>query len=267
MAVTRLSPTAEAICLALAHYRFLTVNQMQTLGLASRDTLYKTLRDICERKRALVQCTSFKVTAHGRMPNIYSLRKYGAEAADALGQFSEPVRYPSRDYVGHASAQHNTAVVDCHIMLDQWAAASGATVDFCYRDFDTGTARGIRKTSVKIGEKTIVPDMVFQFTIDGISRLCCLELYCDESSTRVVQSLEKYPPALQAIADHYGYPHGVRVLAVFTKPGLIAPVIRAASNKIREKSQTHFYLSSPERLKRDFRTFWVGLNNTPHKLF
>lgn len=221
MEIERLTATGENVLTSLAQYRYLTVYQMQTLGVArDKGHLYATLRELGLRKPAMVLHLDFGVLAgYGRLSRIYFLTMHGASLLEEARTDLAPVSYPARVRLFRNDYFHRVNTVDVHIAVNQWAHENDATLDFFYTYYDEGikkAGRNYARTRVAVNGRAIIPDVVFKHTADT-TRLFAVEMYNGGETARVEKQILAYFTAFneEAIEQTFSYPHGVRLLCIF----------------------------------------------------
>jgi Replication-relaxation len=262
----RLTATELAILSELEVYRFLTPAQLLSLGV-TRDKrhLYMTLSRLALRTPKIVVKLDFgALPGRGRLPVLYALAPHGAELlADATRRDPEEIHCPERIRLFHNDYFHRVHCVDLHIAVRQWAARTGATIEFFDTYFDYGTAQDGRahaRTRIPLPQGALIPDAMFSFTTKGSpARLCALEMYNGMETGRVERQLAAYITALDndAINTAYGYPHAVRVLCVFEHArGLELVRRRLSGTQEFRESDPHFFCKTLADARTDLHRGW-----------
>lgn len=181
-----LSPLQVRALEALATYRFLDRKQLQRVGVAKDPNDLRVGLSVLVNK-GLIGRTEKPPTLPGigRLPHLYWLYQAGADVLADLNDEEQLVSARTRTYAARNEIPHLCAVVDAHIALREWAAASGATMDWFKGDYEPSAARGQKATSLPYGADpaggraaVYTPDAVAQVTLaDGIPRLLVFEVY------------------------------------------------------------------------------------------
>ena len=152
-----MTPVEARTLEALSAYRFLTVEQMQRLGVgADRKHLGERLRALANR--GLIGVLSWGVyPGLGRLPRMYHLKAKGAATLAAFLRVDvSEVPFVAGTPKFEMDHLHRRATVDCHIALTQWAAGAGRLVTG-FRPYYGGQAIRLRLA----GGRTLYPDAVF----------------------------------------------------------------------------------------------------------
>lgn len=214
----------------LNDYRFLTVQQMQRLGIANfLQTLYKALKGMHDAGKPLVDYINFGTfPTIGRIPYVYYLTKHGSELlAEAMQVDPEELTYPkgvrmfARDYF------HRSQVVDLHILARSFCEEFGAELNFFQTYFEHhganhwGDPEKPKRESlnkIPITEKiSLIPDSIFHITDpNGKPWLFVCEVYQGHDTNRAFKQLEKHLLAIKngSINSVYNYKRGIPVLVV-----------------------------------------------------
>lgn len=214
----------------LNDYRFLTVPQMLSLGIANHSqTLNKALKMMYDAGKPLLDYINFGTfPTIGRIPYVYYLTKHGsALLAEALQLDPEELTYPkgvkmfARDYF------HRLQVVNFHILARSFCELYGASMDFFQTYFehqganhwgDPDKPKREALNKIPITEKTaLIPDIIFQITDPkGKQWLFTGEVYQGHDTKRAYKQLEKHLLAIQkgSINTVYEYSRGIPVLVI-----------------------------------------------------
>ncbi|PHS69450.1 MAG: hypothetical protein COB22_08785 [Cycloclasticus sp.] len=275
--IERLSLGQLAILKQLATYRYLTTNHMLRLNISSsRRYIYKLLKDIVERKKALVGALDFGATPTiGRLHNIYYLTAYGAEILAEAKTDLETIKYPKKVRVFGHDYWHRINCIDCHINVNLWAKTTGATVNYFDTYYDQGTVsnegRIYPKTRIAWEEGQIVPDAIFSFTPEGDQeRLCVLELHNGTDASRLVKQLKTYRTVLGrgTVEAVYDYQKSARLLLVFEKaPCLSKTQALLQKNNTIEGREKQVFMQTLASNSTDFKNDWETIDGKPISLF
>lgn len=280
--VTSLTPIGFAILKALGHYRYLTTNQMLSMGIAKdRGHLGKVLASLLLTKRRenseerlpdKIGEMSFGVkVGHGRLPRMYWLTKKGALLLEDIEPELAPITYPNRVFRFAAHYDHHVACVDFHIALTRWAESSEQTIKYFHPCFDwltTGPAtRPQPATRLALTHKRIDADALFLLRDPtGIERSFVFELANGIETTRI---LDKMQHIARGIADRslnkaLNFPDekAVRILFVFEHRRTAELVqSRAATFTPLRDYLPHFYLKAIDDISADnLQQNWMPLD-------
>lgn len=221
------------ILAALARYGYLTVRQIQKLGSYSdRKSLYGALALLNDRK--LVAGAEVPAcSAALRFPGVYSLTALGAkEIGAATDCVLKPLRI-ARPGASFLDALQRTAIVDCHIALDAWAADAGHVVEHFIPDFAPSHHVGRRATAMHVEHGSYAPDAVALLACaDGVKRPLVIEVYRGGAADRPGYVQSKLPDMLRMLRLE-----GVRLaMRCLTSGETAAPrlLIVAATDTLRD---------------------------------
>lgn len=261
-----MTPVEARTLEALSLYRFLTVEQMQRLGVGNdRKHLGDRLRLLANG--GLIGALSWGVyPGLGRLPRMYHLKAKGASALAAFLRVDVgEVPFVPGSPKFEMDHLHRRATVDCHIALTQWAAREGRTVAG-FRPYYGGQAIRLRLS----GSRTLYPDAVFDLTRpDGKPVLTALEVCLDRGGTdrgRIARQMEGHREAMEtgALSEALKVQRGNRLLAVFEAA--------ASRDAVRDRlrAQTPFAAFAPlflfgvlDDARDDFGGCWSDLNGQP----
>lgn len=215
----------------LNDYRFLTVQQMQRIGIAKNtQTIHKAIKALHDAGKRLVNYAEFGTfPTLGRLPRMHYLTKHGAKVlAEALRIDQSEISYPkgvkvfSRDYF------HRVETIDLHILARSFCEAhEGVELDFFQVYFehtganhwgDPSKPKREALNKIIIDENTaLIPDCVFRISDpNGKPFLFVGEIYRGHSTKRLQQQLYKYLASIQtgAINNAYNYLSGFPILII-----------------------------------------------------
>lgn len=271
----QLSDTQAAILENLARYRFLTVDQMQAIGIntgKSKARLYRVVAALCEAPALVDKYTPKPIHGKGTFPSLHYLTRKGAETLAELTQCDvRAVKFPKGKVTLSHTLVHLTRCIWCEIHIRTWAEAHGHTVDYYHNDFDTegdnrtgkqGKLRKLTRIDLDSGER-LIPDAVFHLTDpEGNRRLFLLEVHNEMRSKRIHEKLADYREAIAqgAINRQFQYDHSPRVLTVFEEPKHVSFAVQAMQKSGKFRGwEAYFYLATMESLQSDFRFGWTRI--------
>lgn len=239
MAVTWLPDSNLRVLECLGVYRFITVPQLQRLGIAKhKPSVYRILRRFQTFPRQLIEKKDFGFIAGvGNLDSVYYLTKRGAALLAEVQRVDlATIKYPKGVQVFQNDYFHRVATIDVHIACRQWAASTGAIVDVFDTYYDkTGSNRKrsgdkLRaQTRVDLSDGFFVPDAIILYTKDdGRRRLAAVEVHNGRDTGRFMKQMAKHIQALEegAVSDKYGVQFGNEILWVFEHESTMYAAIR-----------------------------------------
>ena len=279
----------------LSEYRFLTVGQLQRVGVAKNtQTIHRAIKAIHQGKKPLVNYAEFGTfPTIGRLPRINYLTKYGAETlAEALQLDTAEINYPkgvklfTRDYF------HRIETIDLHILARTFCEAheaEGVQFDFFQAYFEHKGAnhwgnpkKPKREALNKINideDRAIIPDCIFQITDPkGKPWLFVGEIYRGHTTKRVHEQLGRYLTALEkgSINKLYNYSYKTPVLIVCESKNSMLALMKRLKNDTAFKHTENYFLFRTIRLVehgdkkqviKEFATGWQTYTQKEKTLF
>lgn len=267
-----ISEKKEEILTHLAKYKFLTVSQLETLGVSSKQYLQKTLKILRETK--LTNRLEYAFTAKlGKFEDIHFLT---ARAAAAIAQGGimeiEQIQVPSNsqplfynDYI------HRIRTVDCQISFDLWTAKTERTGIFFETYFHkVGSHRkkaqtGILQAKTRLyfdNSKYFEPDGVFMYENEqGDKTLATIEICNNRDTKKIENQVKNHLLAFQNGLAKKKYEHdkGNYILFVFSEPDIMKLTIdRLLKIPSIMKAESFLLFKSLDRLD-PFGVDWVTL--------
>jgi hypothetical protein len=267
-----ISEKKEEILTQLAKYKFLTISQLETLGVSSKQYLQKTLKILRETK--LTNRLEYAFTAKlGKFEDIHFLT---ARAAAAIAQGGimeiEQIQVPSNsqplfynDYI------HRIRTVDCQISFDLWTVKTERSSVFyeCYfhkigsnrKKEQTGILQA--KTRLYFDNGTYFePDGVFMYESEqGERTLATIEICNNRDTKKIENQVKNHLLAFQEglAKKKYSHDKGNYVLFVFSEPDIMRFTIdRLLKNPNIMKAEPFLLFKSLDRLD-PFGANWVTL--------
>lgn len=205
----------ERIMDGLREYTFLTLQQMQRVGVGSYDYIRKeVLPRLTAGNKPFVGCMRMPTLPDlGRLPNVYYLTHFGARyLAELLSYDPSEIRYPNRTPDYRTDFFHRTGTIDVHIAVRRWLERQGYELEFFHRYFDiqpNATKAGGRAslTSLPYGNTTLRPDAVFRATGGGKTRLFAVEYHQHQQVGKVVEQLDRHITLLSKKVIQQKYQH------------------------------------------------------------
>ena len=242
----------------MARYRYLTTSQIIALGIAKhRSNIYRITQRFDAFTKPLVEKSKFSEAVAGRggrqaKEDLMTLTQRGAEFLIATHPDSnEDIRFVRSKGVSARDYEHTKETVDFHILVDQFAALYGCTVN-CFHTYHDHTgansgrraAQGIdllrRQTTFTASEvdeygrttgteHRFSADAVFHLTDpSGKDHLFVVEIQRGMDTKRLYEKLRHhYLPALETgvISDAYGFEKNAKVLIICENPSLVTKTL------------------------------------------
>jgi hypothetical protein len=251
-------------------YRFLTVPQLQRLGLdGSKESVYKVLRRFNTNRKPLVAYTDFGfIPKIGRLHRIFYLTKYGALAlAELLRIEIDKINYPKNTKLFHRDYFHRLNMIDFHIELRLWSKQTDTKIilfDTYFEGLKQKNKRFEMKTKVYLKDGLLIPDAIFIFHLPNTKTyLYALEIHNGFGTKRIVNQLEKHLIAIKegSVSEKYAYSYANRVVSVFDNEA----TLRAVLKRLKElpdfkKFYSHFLFKTLEQLKNNFYSGWFVIS-------
>lgn len=267
------------ILLALARYKFLTVRQIQLLGISDVTYARKLLKNMSGRGKPFVKYVSFGVHPKiGKLENMYFLTHFGKdELMKGLGLSGENIRLPKgtstmffQDY------NHRRNFIFMQIAFYAWADKEEFSVVVFESYFDQagnnrkdGNAEALTKIAIGGGEY-FMPDGVLVLDREGEKYLYLLEMYNGKDTKRVLHQMEKHAKclALGSANEKYQVKKGSRVVAIFEFERSKQAVLERISTDERFSMVADFFFfkSLDQVLNSDIREGWVNLRGETVRL-
>ena len=229
-----LSDKKEGILTNLAKYKFLTVSQLETLGVSSKQYLQQTIKHLREIKltNRLVYAFTAKL---GKFEDIHFLTLRGANLIAQGGIMElEAIQVPSNsqplffnDYI------HRIKTVDCQIAFDQWAAQTGRECVFfdCYfhkigshrKKAQTGVLQAKTRLYFNNG-KYFEPDGAYMYENEqGDRTLATIEICNNRDTKKIENQVKNHLLAFQEGLAKKKYEHdkGNYILFVFSESDIM----------------------------------------------
>ena len=260
-----MTPVEAQVLETLSVYRFLTLEQMQRIGVA-RDRKHLGERLNTLASHGLIGVLTWGVyPGLGRLPRMFHLKAKGAKALAGFVRVDEAeVPYVPGAPKFEMDHLHRRATVDCHIALNQWAEREGRKVHN-FRAYYFAKPLRLRLPS----GQGLSPDAVFDVTnADGQPVLTALEVCLDRRGTdraRILKQMESHRAVMEtgALADALGLQRGNRLLAAFESAASRDAIRQSLAADIKFSAFSNLFLFVLlEDLRQDFDN-WHDLNGQP----
>lgn len=284
MTVQTLTDTASRAIDALRLYRFLTIDQMVKLDVATRrKSINETLLDLLRRKHPAVARVDHGVLPGvGRLPALYYLTPDGAELlAASQGIDIASIATPKGVVSIRHDLLHRIHCVDCEIAARQWAESNGQRVSYASHYFNfTGSNRGGTKgkrkpvARIELADRpAIIPDLVMKLEdAEGIERLLLFEMFNQHRTKRMTEKIAEYRYAIgeDAISKAFAYEAAPRVIVIFEDEKALHYSQKSLANNAEFGADffPFFFFSTLDRIRADFLNGWEKISDTRrHSLF
>lgn len=260
------------ILLALARYKFLTVSQIQMLGISDATYSRKLLKNMVDRGKPFVKYVAFGVHPKiGKLENVYFLTAFGKdELVKGMAMGESEIRFPKgtstmffQDY------GHRRNFIFSQIVFYEWATKEGFTIERFETYFDQsgsnrkgGNAEAL--TKIQLGEfGFFMPDGVMVLRRGADRFLYLFEMYNGKDTKRVLEQLEKHALclALGTANEKYQVKRGCRVVAIFEFERSQQAVLDRIAKDERFTKIADFFFFKPldSLLTGDLREGWKNL--------
>ena len=284
----RITQQQQSVLEALAEFRYLTIPQMVTMGIAKHsDSLRKNMNRLIHTHRKTVKFHDFGwIPQQGKLPYVYYLTGYGADVlAEQLKIDPDSIEYPkggiqfSRDY------QHRLNFIDFHIAFKRWAQQHHKETEFFYSYFDKigsqrkGNVRSTAKTQVhlertvytNLESKPFIPDGLTRYQDGEKSRLVAIEIHNGVHSQRITQQLLEHLEAIEQslFTGKFNHTGGASfVLSVHENQSTLDSV----KQRLLERSEFEAFLplflfNRQDQAKADFAKGWTLADGSKTALF
>lgn len=249
----------KALC-ALAEFKYLTTGQLLELGvMTNRSNLNKQLLELKNRSYPLIGSITFGVHPKlGKLESVHYLTVHGARLLTETYGNTLVIRYPKgtnqlfqKDYF------HRLNTVSFHISLNAWAKQQDFELKRFVTYFDkltSGKSKGFRaESAIEIhSEQYLIADAVFLLQTKRRTELYCVEVFNDDDTSRIHNSLFGHLQALRngQPSRQFGLDYGSRVLCIFDKPVYKEQAMQRLKEDPRfVSSKAHFLFKTMAEIK------------------
>lgn len=243
-----INETQTNILNLLARFKFLTVSQMQPL--LSKSTGYIRIQLADLGKNGFVKC--FQLSKTFKTEGMYYLTENGKDVILQHSKvFDGDIKLPVGQPLLVKDYSHRKQMISLTIALYYHVTGLGITVTEFMSYFDkqgdnrkSGNLEA--KTKIPIGNGFFIPDGIMLTEKDGTKSMYFLEQYCDSSSTRVIEQIQKHVLAIAegSPARKFGINANPVVLCCFEQEGIKNKVIEKLSNEDFKPFEHLFYFCS-----------------------
>lgn len=279
-----LSPAQQKTLEALGRYRYLTVAQLAAAGVAKNENHIRSdvLPRLCRRQSEnLIEERKYPLSAaHGSLPTVYTLTKYGAEILAEIERSDvSDILYPTAGIQFANDLRHRIAYVDWCIAFDAWIGADEDRQCLALRHyFDktgsnrSGPARMRPETRIDFGASGyIIPDGLVFFENADKRITAAVELENRTDPKRVVEKLKVHMEAIRsgAVTRRFEHDKANRVLSISTEASLAVRIMERmlAVPGFREQFLPLFAFNVLDSVKADFGSGWVLADGSPAGIF
>jgi len=257
--------TQVEILSLLARFKFLVVSQMQPI-------LKKSVGYIREQLASLTHkgyIKAFRFDRPGKAPNMYHLTEAGKELIMQFSKvFDTDIKLPIGVPVLVKDFEHRKKTVDIAISLFFHLQAKEIVIREYHYYFDkqgdnrrSGNLEA--KTKIPIRDGFFIPDSIMLSQSSDKTSLFLVEMYCDSSSTRVLEQLQKHILALAegTASVKWGLRSNAIVLSCFYSPTIKAKTIEKLKTRPSFKAFEHlFFFASLDDVVTDCGNAWHTVN-------
>jgi hypothetical protein len=273
--LNRFSDKQIAVLKSLAHYKFLTYDQLIKLGVSKhKSNLSKLVGSLRDGKNPYVR----KIPHRFGVPAKHYLTKRGAEVLVELNQLEEKnIHFPKGVITTDTQDQkHRTSTVDIQIAIDQAANSNGLEVTFCDRYFDTTgnnrVAKNLKSKTAIIyeGSKTLKADMTFMLGSEDVEELYLFELENGQDAKKAVPKCIMHAKAILrgSANEKFSYNKAYRTLWVFESKATMESVIdRVSPLPIFSKLKEYFLFKPLDEIEQDVLAGWLNLDKNKRKMY
>jgi hypothetical protein len=201
----RITLCQDKVLCALAEFKYLTTGQLLDLGIMNnRSNLNKQLLELRTRSYALIDSISFGVDPkRGKLESVHYLTVHGVRLLKESYGDQFPIRYPKgTNQLFHKDYFHRLSTVSFQIALSSWTKQQDFELKRFVTYFDkltSGKSKGYRaESAIEIhAGQYLIADAVFLLQTSRRAELYCLEVYMDDDTSRIHNSLFGHLQALQ----------------------------------------------------------------------
>lgn len=270
----------ENILAKLAHYKYLTIEQLLDIGdigTTQYTYLWSQITSLRDRKKPLVGCNSFPNPnpRKGKVHSVYYLNTRGKDTLiNDFGFFEEDVRYKVGRSLTVSQYQHRKLSVDYQIYLDKFLTRGEMEAPFFYAYYDTTgnnrTSKNLKsKTRITLSnDKHFTPDAVYKIErSDSSKELHLFELYNGKDTKYIIKKLDQHAEAMAfgKVHEHFKLPKNTpyKVIVLCTYQSALDGIIKKAQVDPRfAHFYKHFICKDLERwdiASEDFFETWLNL--------
>ena len=260
-----INDTQTNILSLLARFKFLVISQI--VPLLDKSIGYVRIQLAKLAKTGYIK--SMQLNRPGKAENMYYLTESGKELILQHAKvFDDDIKLPIGVPLVVKDYSHRKSMISLTIVLYYHFAGLGITVKESISYFDKqGDNRKLgnlkARTKLPLGNGFFIPDGIM-ITDNGEEQTVWLvEMYCDNSSTRVIsQILTKHLVCIAegSTAAKFGIQANPFVLSCFANSGVKNKVIeRLATNEMFKPFQHLFFFASLEEIQRDSKA-WQTIN-------
>ena len=265
------SPQQWQVLQALNQYRFLTVEQMLSLGISRNAISLRSKTLFALRYHKAIH--SEKIGSF--LPDVHSLTKKGADLLSDLEGIDVPFLASRKKQAFSALfARHRFAQVDFHIGINLWVHQRGdAEVILELQDFvrqsASGKSRATASTQLSVSDipNPIIPDGTFAVELSsGKIALYLVEIHRSTQTKAVTDQLMQYFKVIRngTIQQKYGYAVHPIICSVHHQPSVLNSVkSRLLADPKFEPFKQNFVFHGLEDLTSNFTGGWHFADNSP----
>lgn len=259
-----ISDTQSTILNLLGRFKFLTVSQMQPLIDKSTGYIRIQLADLS--KNGFIKC--FQLSKTFKTEGMYYLTEGGKELIlQHTKTFDTDLKLPIGQPLLVKDYTHRKNMISLTIALYYHITGLGITIIEMMSYFDkqgdnrkSGNLEA--RTKIPIGNGFFIPDGIMLTEHENSKAIYFLEMYCDASSTRCIEQIQKHVLAIAegSPAAKFGIKVNPIVLACFEHEGVKNKVIEKLKNEAFAPFAGLFYFTTIEDVKTNCANAWQNIN-------
>jgi len=262
---------------ALAHYKFMTFQQMVKVGVATHaSNLSEPISDLIESNTPLIKRYRRSVTDQ----YVHYLTKRGAMYLVRHHKYNlENIKFPiGKIKKSTQDARHRIATIDFEIELCNACKHANFDLLLCDRYFDTvGNNRRDRDLKsltafLYNNRQSVKADLIFKIDVgDNQEELYTLEIERGEDTKKAIDKIIPHHAALLKGSLNYKMNHlkGYRSLWVFQyEATMISTITRLQKDDTLMQCKDYFLFKTLDSISTDnFWSGWLNMAGDPHSLY
>ncbi len=290
----REAPKTIQLLRLLNEFQYLTVRQLEVLGMGKRNTVYKFISRLQKERKPLLRLQKYQIAqSYERPKNVdgfVMMTPYGADALqDFDGLEDNELSYKKTASPPQDKYFHRRNQVDFQIATALFCEQKKVELVFYHTDYDvSGSNRNSTpenrlrsRTRVMLGDIPFIPDGLFMVRATPKQEyLFALEVYNGYSTKRVLSQLNKHVACIEngIIGREYGvlnkrkeqHPDrpqylGCRVAVVFDSQEAMLSVLKRVTQKIGLMSlEKYFIFNTIDRIKENYASNWYNVHGQPN---
>lgn len=269
----------EKILRSLATYKFLTVSQLNRLGVGYKKRIYDSLKKLNEK--GLIKHADYKsLLRYGKqLERIHFLTPKAANllVENTPNLHFDDIRYPkssttlfTHDYF------HRVSSISTQIAIGEWLHANNFELIKYDTYFDVIGSRKRGKvdpmqtiTRIEFGNGYFLdPDGIVIFNKSGKTKMFLIEIYNGKDTKRVIEQLRKHVYVIKhgLAASKYNLNVAAKLVATFDDPGNLKSVLERVTQDPYfqfDGIENYFLLGLASQVNEDFEHGFLNLLGEP----